>query len=625
MATKPKSSREVEALVRALLREPLEDKILRERLEELGREPAFSSLTWLWGPELYRRNRVLFRPFILSRFSSLSSGGWGLVPWKGATGRRLDDWISEADRLDDVELFRRLYLWKHPRFLGLDSAVWRQDLLVRFRMARTPAARAAVLRKLDVWAQLDEEAALELYRIDPRAAAPFVLRHLPAKRGLWPRLTAAARERGDEGFAGDLYRHLVTERGWIEDVRRLSSEIPDPAAFCEELRRRHPQGSTWELNLGEGFLEILERRGRDGLPYVFQHVRDVQRGWRRSTDFFHRLLELARKRQWIDLWAALIRANATHTELNAEVHRLATDVAALPPAETVRRLLALAGVGREWSFRSFGISLARQLEDKTALVLYESHPDLLRGPYKLHLQTASWGSAPYFPKLTEAAIAAGDDELVDFLASRMLTRTHWAYATQSVKPVDEAERLADLYAQMKEADPEAFSRRAVAVLAQVPAYSIWRYNLLIAGNRLARLLFERSAESFLAVPDLLEDLLEAPEIHVQALAYRVVGTDDPRAREIAARRLDLLLATLLRPLHRTTRLLAFESLANAARFSPAAAARVLERAREAMDLPDRHYPKEALVGLIGRVLHAWPELRGPRERPVVWGSRENAA
>lgn len=620
MAVKPKPSREVEALVRALLREPLEDKVLRERLEELGREPAFPGLTWLWGPELYRRNRVLFRPFILSHFSTWEWGSWRIVPWKGETGRRLDDWISEADRLDDVELFRRLYLWKHPASLGFDPGVWRQDLVVRFRVARTPAARAAALRKLDVWAQLDEETALELYRLDPRAAAPFVLRHLPTSRGLWPRLVAAARERGDEAFAGELYRHLVTERGWIEDIRRLASEIPDPAAFCEELRRRHPRGSVWQLNPTEGFLEILEQRGRDGLPYVLQHVRDARRGLLIGAGTFHSLLDLARKRQWIDLWAALIRANARPGEFNKEVHRLATDVAALPPAETVRRLLALAGVGREWSFRGFGISSARQLDDDTALALYRSHPEILRGPYKLHLQTSSWGGAPDYPKLTEAAIAAGDDELVDFLASRMLTRSHWAFETRLAKPVDEAARLADLFAAMKETDPEAFSRRAVAVLAQVPAYSIWRYNLLIAGNRLARLLFERSAESFLAVPDLLEDLLEAPEIHVQALAYRIVGTDDPRAREIAARRLDLLLATLLRPLHRTTRLLAFEALANAARFSPAAAARVLERAREALDLPDRHYPKEALVGLIGRVLHAWPELRGPRERPVVWGS-----
>jgi hypothetical protein len=625
MAAKPKSSREVEALVRALLREPLEDKVLRERLETLAREPAFQGLTWLWGPVLYQRNRVLFRPFILSHFSVWSWEPWGMVPWKGDTGRKLDDWISEADRLDDIELFRRLYSWKHPSFSGLDTAVWTQDLVIRFRVARTPAARAAVLRKLDVWSALDEETALELYRLDPRAAAPFVLRHLPRERHRWPRLEALAQDRGDTGFAGAIYRNLVSGKEWLADIRRLCAEVSDPAAFCEELRRHHPRAHSWQVNLSVGFLEIVQQRGRDGLPYVLQNARDASRTFHIRGDAFRSLLELARKRQWIDLWAALVRAGANAKEFNAEVRRLADDVAALPPAETVRRLLALAGVGREWSFRGLGLSVVQQLDDSTAVALYRSHPEILRGPYKIHLQSASWRSAPHYPKLTEAAIAAEDEELVDFLASRMLTRTAWALSARGARPIQEAERLADFYAGLKTADPAAFSQRAVAVLAQVPAYAIWRYKVLVAGNRLARLLFERSAESFLALPDLLDDLLEAQEIHVQALAYRIAGTDDPRAREVAARRLDLLLATLLRPLHRTTRLLAFEALANAARFSPEAAARVLARAREALDLPDRDYPKEALVGLIGRALHAWPELRGPRERPVVWGSRGSAA
>ena len=44
---------------------------------------------------------------------------------------------------------------------------------------------------------------------------------------------------------------------------------------------------------------------------------------------------------------------------------------------------------------------------------------------------------------------------------------------------------------------------------------------------------------------------------------------------------------------------------------------LLKKARQALDLPDLNYDKEALVGLIGRILHRWPELRRPREQPVV--------
>ena len=61
---------------------------------------------------------------------------------------------------------------------------------------------------------------------------------------------------------------------------------------------------------------------------------------------------------------------------------------------------------------------------------------------------------------------------------------------------------------------------------------------------------------------------------------------------------------------------------NAARGDAGAADRVLRRAREALRLPDTKYPKEQLVGLIGRVLHLRPELRGPRERITVYGLPE---
>ena len=73
-----------------------------------------------------------------------------------------------------------------------------------------------------------------------------------------------------------------------------------------------------------------------------------------------------------------------------------------------------------------------------------------------------------------------------------------------------------------------------------------------------------------------------------------------------------------RPLHRKTRLAAFDAVANAARSSPEAARRVLARAREALKLPDKKYPKAELIGLIGRVIEASPDLAGPREQPVIY-------
>ena len=54
------------------------DTELRDELEQLAVARAFGGFTWLFGPPLYRRNRVIFRPFILNHFSS-----WHLLPIDG--------------------------------------------------------------------------------------------------------------------------------------------------------------------------------------------------------------------------------------------------------------------------------------------------------------------------------------------------------------------------------------------------------------------------------------------------------------------------------------------------------------------------------------------------------------
>ena len=130
----------------------------------------------------------------------------------------------------------------------------------------------------------------------------------------------------------------------------------------------------------------------------------------------------------------------------------------------------------------------------------------------------------------------------------------------------------------------------------MPAFAIHNYDQVLRTNALARLLFVRSFASFLAVPEAVRDLLEGSEIHVQMLAYRVLAQDDDRARRLAADTLDILLGTLLRPLHRKTRLAAFGALANAAKADATAAARVLRRAATLCDFPTRSIPRNGSLG-----------------------------
>ncbi len=616
--------KELEQAIRSLLQRPLADAELREQLEQLAAaEISFSGFTWLFGPELYRRNRILFRPFILSRFSTyMNLPKWKveLIHWKGDKAQILQAWLAEVDKNDDADLFRRLYEWRlRERF------DWRKrdaqakeiiaDLQARFQSAATPARRQTVLRKFDIWFELDEASACALYPVDPTAAGPYVLRRLrtrwlsgEAKRVLWTNLLQLVDQRKDESLHWKLYRRQIPIADWIKECLLLCDRIKDAAELVQELEKRHPEG--WGMNLADGFYQLVQRRGRDVLPYVMRHLRQVWGGWF-TRGSYGKMADYAREKGWWDLWSALIRTCSGPREFNREVSAL-LETQTLPDQAIIERLLALAGVSREWNWPGLGIAAVHQLDEPVALTFYQRFPNLLRGPYKLHIQGHIWRQT--YARLLDAFLAARDEDMIDLLASRIVTRSgRWGNAP---KMLADAEKLADYYGALK-SNEKSFSRRAANVLGQVPAFSIYRYNQLVRENRLARLLFERSAASYLADPRSLADLVEASEIHVMALAYRALGLDDDRARAQAANHLPLLLGTLLRPMQRDTRTLAFGALANAAGTIDTARL-ILERAKDALNLPDVRYPKERLLGLIAQLIHRWPELRSPREQPVIY-------
>lgn len=257
-----------------------------------------------------------------------------------------------------------------------------------------------------------------------------------------------------------------------------------------------------------------------------------------------------------------------------------------------------------------GISFAQvhSLDNETALRLYRRFPALIRGPYRLHV-APTYNAA--YRKLVEAAIAARDVELVDYFASRVALQQFYT---------GDFDKTVELLCAHYEAQPDAeLVARATNALSRMPAFAVWSYDALLRQNKLARLLFERSTNLYLDNASAVRDLLESPQIHVQILAFRVLGKEDPRATAIAAANVDLLQATLFRPLHRRTRLLAFRALELAARHDEVTARYLLGRMKEALVLPEKRYPTEQLIGLIARVLHRWPDLRAPTEQPRVYG------
>jgi hypothetical protein len=613
----PKKSATLEEEVRALLEATLPDDELQQKLEALATKPAFDGLTYLWGPILYGRNQARFRPFILAHFSTFTRI-WMQVPWKrNAAG--LDAWLEEADRRDDAELFSRLYLWKYTSSQLLKQ--WCQDLRSRFEAAGDSAQRSGMLRKLDMQGLLlDDETAAALYAIDAAVARPFILRHLPSggwggTRKLPQKLCDLARRHGDDDLYFTLYRLNVPAKTWEKDVEGLGRTVTDPQQLVAELERRHP-GQAWGMGVGKGLFALLHARGRDVIPYVLKHVDELAQWGFSSVKDRQRILEQARKQGWWDLTSAMVR-KGDNGQYNKEVLALVNDHK--QPDEVVfRRLAALSGPTFEWQWGRSAVEHYQPLKEATAVALYRCFPELVRGPFRKHLGFSFWGWKGY-PDLVSAARDDDDEALLGYLACQVLLAGRNPYHARNTKRAEE--RLLKHYQSLR-SEPVVFARRLAAVLGHLPAQSLGRgYRGLLQHSALARLFFEEGCAGLLEEPRALRDLLEAAEIHVQLLALRALGQEDERARQLAADNLDLLQATLLQSMSSKSRRLAFRALANAATTLESARL-IANKARQALVLPEKGYPRGQLLALLAGINRRWPALRGAQEQPVIYRSKK---
>lgn len=624
------NEKQLRRAIEQLLDSQPDNQRLRDNLEGLCRDPLFPGLTWFWGPRLYARGKAVFRPFILNHFSEwmTSDNRWTRVPWSGHAND-LENWLQAARASRDGALIRRLQRWKYaaPKGWGIDQDRWNAALVEAYRAAPSPAARAIVLDEFDDWFRLDEPTAMRLYDTDRNSAA-FILKHLPVsywnedKRVMWDKLGGLARAHGDEKLYFALYRKLMPVNRWETEALALADAVVERAELNRVLENRHLEG--YGIARGGTVLKLLERRGRDVMPYVRAKLEETIGGWgndKEATWF----IDLAERKGWWDLWSATARA-ATYPKLFNDCVRKLMLNQSLRDDVRRERLTALAGVSREWNWPGLGLARIHALDDDLAGLIYARYPDLIRGPLRANVTPTWWHG---YPNLIRAAQVANDDDLVDTLASRYATRVSWNRMWGRSDKVDAedktASEIAGYYQAIRDRDPVEFSRRASNVLTRIPAYASFNQTQLLRTNDLARLLFVRSLDQYLTVPRAVQDLVEGSNIHVMMLAYRVLALPDPRARALAAGNVDILLGTLLRPLHRKTRMAAFEALANAARHDEAVARRILARAREALKLPDKKYPKAELIGLIGNVLAAHQTLATPGEKPVVYRQARAAA
>src|SRR5262249_18266637 len=159
-----------------------------------------------------------------------------------------------------------------------------------------------------------------------------------------------------------------------------------------------------------------------------------------------------------------------------------------------------------------GLARSHALDDDLAGVVYARYPDLIRGPFRANVTPTWWRG---YPNLVQATQVAGDEDLLDTLASRYATRIFWKWGPK--KEMEAPEKaippLAPSYQPTPHRDAAASPRRAANVLTRIPAYATFNQGLLLRGNDLARLLFVRSLEQYLAVPEAVQDLVEGSNIH----------------------------------------------------------------------------------------------------------------
>lgn len=598
-----------------LLAAGLGDRELRDAIEGLEDRSLLPFVVHRVARGLLERDPILFGPVVRPRLLLWGYDGRGKWhrPWRTAVGKVDLEWLLRfAEERDDAPLF------KAAMQLHFDSVAWRKrdalfrkELRSRFHRGLRSAERASLLERFAGLGHLDDASAIELYEAEPNLCKRFILDHVPPvewdahDRDRLPKLLDRTRSR-DPLFHFALYRTTVGSATWRRDVQSLIEQASD-AELDSELERRHPAAPPSKI--GDVFALLLEKRGDAATPYVHRHLADTVRGIFGSGGY-ETLIDLARRRGDERLWAGLLRYVATPKEYNAAVRELVRDLT--DGGSSRDRLLLLAGLGRELNFGRFSVARVQPLHDDVACALFDRAPELLDGVFKQHL-FAGWHET--YPHLLDRVLAAEHEDLLDFLASRFVTRGgFWVNKKLTVA----AEKLSRYYEGLRR-DPVVFAERSSNVLAQVPPFAIGSYDALLEGNRLARLLYEHAPVDYLASSRAIRDLLESPEIHAQRLAFRALALGLPSARRLAAENIDLLAATLLRPLHRRTRLVAFAALLNAAD-DEVTAAKVLSVAREAMHLPDLRYPKEELVGLIGRIVHRHAALRNERERNVVYRS-----
>lgn len=569
--------------MRAKLETALQEKDRGRRLQQLetlSTDNAFYELAASWVPVLLADNAPFFEPFLQRHLPRAP------IPLL----RRLLPQIEEAGR---HSLFDTVY----P--LIANEQEWNEDLIQIATSGRPLADKLAAIRRRDParirWYRLEDETARRIYTLAPEQLSSFVQQHVRGD-GPWvkqPRnyatLRQAAEDRGDEKLLWHIFRELADKPTWVRELRRLYRAAPPAGTIVAALEKRHPR-YLWNVR-PRIIIDFVEKYGQAVLPYVDAHLYLVSGD--HAGDFLDTLARLDEELYWEyffrvgtnDQWLAALR---TLLAGSVDDEHLQRELQRRLPAEEQR-----------WAWQRW------YLDDELALAFYRRDPERFRPFLESFVDQRPFrrdneDNTPLF----QAATGQGDELFLNFLSFVYLNRiTALARRQRSPwnRPADtEKERMEQLSALLVERfdrlarSPASYVRHVADIFSRYQAFSVWNFKEMLSENPAFHYLYSRHRPVWWDSAAGITELLESPNIFIQIVGMEILAEGTAAAHPGAARRvlenLPVLRALLLGRAHKSTKRLALQLLAGAARTLPTAATKIVPVLKDTM----AHHSRRAI-------------------------------
>ena len=540
-------------------------------LEKQTKDWQFLNEIASWGWLLYQRDPERFGPIISHHINA-----WNLREPNEA-------WLKLADEHNHVAIFQCLkraeYLKKFSNW-GKAINKWSKDFI-----AMLPLEDETEFRKWTLWqTNVREEIMVALYEKQP-GGREIVKGHIERVRWREQEMALLKKTIEDAGDAELLllfYQKFRDMKSWTKDMLSWVDEIDDDDALNEKLERHMISGELWDYE--QELVKLAEKAGKRVAPFILSRTLNDPRSW--YQQYWMKLAEIAESWGETALWRQLVRKRIGNHNWNKVIR----EVLDRKPLD-IPLLLSLTNVPADW-----GTGLQAFTPD-VAKKLYDLSPDLA--------MTLSGHFVPNYHSSLQDVFAAAthnnDDTFADLLAARIITfesgMSRWYRNNKKEDP------LLDYY---KTLDGDTFARRAVDILAQLPAPPPFSYNP--SG---LMLYFTEDPSRF--VNTNITPLLESEHHHAKRLAMQVLQLNPDRAAEHFRH----LRAALLWRSPRRLMLIVTELLVMMAH-TGAHVPETVALLREVLELEQRWMPRDRIVHALGQIVAAYPEHRTDKEHMVVY-------